>query len=81
MSEHLPAVGDAGDLVLLDPTLYLLGDRRQIVVDASPHIRFETDQTTFRASARLDAQPIYDSVLTPKNGPTAGWLVKIAARA
>jgi HK97 family phage major capsid protein len=81
MSEHLPGVGDAGDLVVLDPTLYLLGDRQQIVLDASPHVRFESDQTVFRASARLDAQPIYDSVLTPKNGPTAGWLVKIAERA
>lgn len=81
LSEHLPAVGDAGDLVLCDPLLYLLGDRQQIVLDASPHVRFESDQTVFRASARLDAQPIYDSVLTPKNGPTAGWLVKIADRA
>lgn len=81
MSEHLPAVGDAGDLALLDPSLYLLGDRQQIVLDVSPHVRFESDQTVFRASARLDAQPIYNSVLTPKNGPTAGWLVKIAERA
>ena len=81
MSEHLPALGDAGDLVLLDPLLYLLGDRQQIVLDASPHVRFESDQTVFRASARLDGQPIYSEVLTPKNGPTCGWLVKIAERA
>jgi HK97 family phage major capsid protein len=80
ISEHLPTLGNAGDLVLLDPTLYLLGDRQQIVLDASPHVRFESDQTVFRASARLDGQPIYSDVLTPKNGPTAGWLVKIAAR-
>ncbi len=80
LSEHLPAVGDAGDLVVLDPLLYLLGDRQQIVLDASPHVRFESDQTVFRASARLDGQPIYDSVLTPANGPSCGWLVKIATR-
>jgi HK97 family phage major capsid protein len=58
MSEHLPSLGNAGDLCLLDPLLYLLGDRQQVVLDASPHIKFETDQTMFRASARLDAQPI-----------------------
>jgi HK97 family phage major capsid protein len=81
ISEHLPALGDSGDLVLCDPSLYLLADRQQIVLDVSPHVRFESDQTVFRASARLDAQPIYSSVLTPKNGPTAGWLVKIAERA
>lgn len=80
LSEHLPAVGDAGDICLLDPTLYLLGDRKQITLDASPHARFETDQTVFRATVRLDAQPIYNNPLTPKNGPTAGWLVKIGAR-
>ena len=81
ISEHLPALGDAGDLVLCDPLLYLLGDRKQITLDASGHVRFESDQTVFRATARLDGQPIYDQVLTPKNGPTAGWLVKIAERA
>jgi HK97 family phage major capsid protein len=81
LSEHLPAIGDAGDLVLCDPLLYLLGDRQQIVLDASPHVRFESDQTVFRGSARIDGQPIYSAVLTPKNGPTAGWLVKIAERA
>jgi HK97 family phage major capsid protein len=81
ISEHLPALGDPGDLVLLDPLLYLLGDRQQIILDVSPHVRFESDQTVFRASVRIDAQPIYSEVLTPKNGPTAGWLVKIAERA
>jgi HK97 family phage major capsid protein len=81
ISEHLPALGDAGDLVLCDPTLYLLGDRQQIILDVSPHVRFESDQTVFRASARLDAQPIYSEVLTPKNGSTCSWLVMIADRA
>ncbi len=81
MSEHLPGLGDAGDLALLDPLLYLLGDRQQVVMDVSPHVRFESDQTVFRVSARLDGQPIYSSVLTPKNGPTCAWLVKIAERA
>jgi HK97 family phage major capsid protein len=81
MSEHLPALGNAGDLCLLDPLLYLLGDRQQIILDVSQHVHFETDQTVFRASARLDGQPIYSDVLTPKNGDTCGWLVKIAERA
>jgi hypothetical protein len=66
---------------LLDPLLYLLGDRQQVIMDVSPHVRFESDQTVFRVSARLDGQAIYDSVLTPKHGATCGWLVKIAERA
>jgi HK97 family phage major capsid protein len=80
LSEHLPSIGNSGDLVLLDPLLYLLGDRKAITLDASPHLKFDYDQTVFRASARLDAQPIYDKPLTPKNGETCGWLVKIDDR-
>jgi len=80
MSEHLPSIGNSGDLVLLDPLLYLLGDRQQITLDASPHLKFDYDQTVFRASARVDGQPIYDTPLTPKNGDTCGWLVKIDDR-
>ncbi len=81
LSEHLPALGNAGDICLLDPLLYVLGDRKQIIVDASPHIRFQYDETAFRAQARFDGQPALSSVLTPANGDTVAWLVKIAARA
>ncbi len=81
LSEHLPIVGDAGDLVLLDPLLYLLGDRKQITMDASPHVRFQYDETTFRVSARFDAQPAVATPLNPAHGDTCGWLCKIADRA
>jgi len=81
LSEHLPALGNAGDLCLLDPLLYVLGDRKQIVVDASPHIRFQYDETAFRAQVRFDGQPALSSVLQPANGDTCAWLVKIAERA
>jgi HK97 family phage major capsid protein len=80
LSEHLPALGDAGDICLLDPLLYILGDRKSIVVDASPHIRFQYDETAFRAQARFDGQPALSSTLTMANGGTVAWLVKIAAR-
>jgi len=80
MTEHLPSLGNSGDLVLLDPLLYLLGDRQQIILDASPHLKFDYDQTVFRASARVDGQPVYNSPLTPKNGDDCGWLVKIDDR-
>jgi HK97 family phage major capsid protein len=81
LSEHLPALGNAGDICLLDPLLYVLGDRKSIVVDASPHIRFQYDETAFRVQARFDGQPALSSVLTPANGDTCAWLVKIAERA
>jgi HK97 family phage major capsid protein len=80
LSEHLPSLGNAGDICLLDPLLYVLGDRKQIIVDASPHIRFQYDETAFRVQARFDGQPALSSVLTPANGDTCAWLVKIAER-
>jgi HK97 family phage major capsid protein len=80
LSEHLPALGNAGDICLLDPMLYVLGDRKQIIVDASPHIRFQYDETAFRVQARFDGQPALSSVLTPANGDTCAWLVKVADR-
>lgn len=81
LSEHLPSLGNAGDICLLDPLLYVLGDRKQIIVDASPHIRFQYDETAYRVQARFDGQPALSSVLTPANGDTCAWLVKIAERA
>lgn len=80
MSEHLPVVGTAGDICLLDPMMYLFGDRLSIIVDTSAHYRFLQDQTAFRPQARFDAQPVLRSVITPENGDTCAWLVKIADR-
>jgi HK97 family phage major capsid protein len=80
LSEHLPALGNAGDIVLCDPLLYVLGDRKQITVDASPHHRFQYDETSFRVQARFDGQPALSSTLQPANGDSCAWLVKIAAR-
>lgn len=79
-SEHLPVLGDAGDLVLLDPTLYLMGDRQQVIVDVSGHARFEHDQTAIRLKVRFDGQSLLDSVLTPANGDSCGWCVTTEAR-
>ncbi|MCK4627014.1 MAG: phage major capsid protein, partial [Phycisphaerae bacterium] len=80
-SEHLPVLGNAGDLMLLDPLMYLLGDRKVITLDASQDYRFGHDQTAFRAKIRFDGQPILDDVFTPANGDTCGWAVKIEERA
>lgn len=80
LSEHLPVLGQAGDIVLLDPLLYIMGDRQQVTMDASPHALFTYDQTCYRVSVRFDALPALSSVLTPKNGDTLAPAVKIALR-
>jgi HK97 family phage major capsid protein len=39
-TEKVPALGTKGDLMLLDPTLYVIGDRMQIEIAASEHVNF-----------------------------------------
>ena len=78
--EHLPTLGTAGDLVLIDPKAYVFADRQQITLESSPHVRFANDQTVFRSSVRFDGQPLLRSVFTPKNGSTQSWCLTIATR-
>lgn len=80
LNEHQPALGDAGDIALVDPNLYYMGEARQVSVDISKDVLFSTDQTAFRVSARFDAQPAMSGVLTPANGDTLAWAVTVAAR-
>lgn len=63
----MPVVG--GDIVVLEfipdgdiiggyGDLYLLGERRGIMIDQSEHVQFLQDNTVFRATARYDGLPI-----------------------
>lgn len=68
LSEKAPAaLGTQGDLSLVDPGYYLIGDRQMVTVEASPHVKFTSDKTTFRAIARNDGRPWVFSPLTPRN--------------
>src|SRR5262249_3109642 len=39
-TEKVPALGTKGDLMLLDPSFYVVGDRMQIEIAASEHVNF-----------------------------------------
>lgn len=63
----MPVVG--GDIVVLEfipdgdiiggfGDLYLLGERRGVVVDQSEHVQFIQDNTVFRSTARYDGLPV-----------------------
>ena len=71
-----------GDISLVDFGFYVIGDRQRVEVDSSPHVKFTSDKTTFRAIARNDGQPWVKSPLTPQNnGPTMSPFVTLATRA
>jgi HK97 family phage major capsid protein len=70
ITEKLPAVGTAGDIVLMDPSLYVIGDRQQLEVAASEHVNFLKNQMTWRVVERLDGQPWMDKYITLQDNST-----------
>jgi HK97 family phage major capsid protein len=64
VTEKLPALGTTGDVTLVDPRYYLVGQRQQIEIAASEHYKFINNQMTWRFVARLDGQPWMDKPLT-----------------
>lgn len=68
MTEKAPAaLGSVGDLSFVDFGMYLIGDYQTMTIDSSPHVKFTSDKTSFRAIARNDGRPWLNSPLTPHN--------------
>lgn len=69
-SEKVPAVNTAGDVLLCDFSKYLVGEKRgpggseQISIAFSEHVKFLTNQGTWRFSRRFDGRPWLDNVVT-----------------
>lgn len=78
VTEKLPALGTSGDIVLADMRYYLIGDRQRITVDESIHVKFQTDEKSWRFVTRVDGQPWIDSAITPRaGGSTLSPFVKL----
>lgn len=68
VTEKVPALGSASDLIFADLSYYLIGDRQALTIDASTHVYFTSNKTAWRFVLRCDGQPWLASALTPKNG-------------
>ena len=84
--EFCDTVGDAGDLILFDPTQYVFATKRgadaKLRIESSIHVRFKEDEQTFRAFYRCDGQPWWSAALTPYKGTnTQSPIITLAARA
>lgn len=80
--EQCAALGDAGDIMLIDPTMYLLATKGAPQMASSMHVQFLYDEMTFRITYRLDGQPVINSPITPYKGAnTLSSFVSLAARA
>jgi HK97 family phage major capsid protein len=69
-TEKVPALGTKGDLMLLDPSFYVIGDRMQIEIAASEHVNFLKNQMTWRVVERVDGQPWLDKPVTLQDAST-----------
>ena len=81
LSETLPALGDKGDLMLVNFGEYLFGMRTDLQIEMSPHLRFNEDKTVFRLRVRCDGQGRWDGPATPLAGNSLSWAVCLAERA
>jgi HK97 family phage major capsid protein len=69
ISENSPALGQTGDLLLVDPAAYVLVEREQSIL-SSMHLYFDSDESMYKARFRLDGQPLWRTPITPKSGST-----------
>ncbi len=70
VTEKVPPLGTKGDLMLLDPSLYVIGDRMSIEVAASEHVNFLYNQMTWRVLERVDGQPWLSAPVTLQDTST-----------
>ena len=81
LSEKCQTLGTAGDLFFVDFGYYVIGDRQSLSMAASPHVRFQNDETVWRFTQRVDGRPWLESALTPRNGSnTLSPFVNLATR-
>lgn len=67
-TEKLPPLGSSGDVMLIDASYYLIGDRMQIEIASSIHYAFRNYQTAWRFVSRVDGKPWLDSFITLADG-------------
>jgi HK97 family phage major capsid protein len=67
-TEKTSTVGTTGDLMLVDWSQYLIGDRQAMSLESSNDYLFGTDKTAFRILGRIDGQPWLRSAITPHSG-------------
>lgn len=66
--EYASTLGTPGDIILADFSQYVLADKRGMQAATSMHVRFLTDEMTFRFAYRVDGEPLWNVPMTPFKG-------------
>ena len=69
-SEKMDPLGSQGDLLLADFSQYSVGIRKEMRLESSVHVAFQTDEIAHRCIVRVDGQPLWDEALTLEDGST-----------
>jgi HK97 family phage major capsid protein len=68
VTDKVPVLGQKGDLVLADLSMYAVGIRQQVSVERSESVEWYNDLVSLRTILRCDGTPLLDRPITPKNG-------------
>jgi len=79
--EFCSTLGSEGDIILWDPSTYLMGTRGGMQSAVSMHVYFSSAEQLFRFILRVDGKPWWLQPLTPYQGSnTLSCIVTLAAR-
>lgn len=81
--EQASALGDVGDISLVDLSQYMIARKQNTRFAASIHLKFLSDQMAFRWIIRINGAPTWKTALTPfkaKSGNKVSPFVTLAAR-
>lgn len=79
--EYAAQPGTVGDIVLVDLSMYAVATKGGPRLDQSMHVKFLTDEMTYRLIYRVDGQPLPRSAITPyKGAATRSPFVTLAVR-
>ena len=66
--EQCATVGTPGDIILADYSQYVMADKGDMQSAISMHVRFLTDEATYRWIYRCDSSPTWHTPLVPFQG-------------
>ncbi len=72
ITEKLPALGTLGDVMVVDFSLYIIGDRQEVSIDVSHDVLtpFLANQSAWRVTERVDGKPLFDNTITLSDSAT-----------
>lgn len=81
VTEACAALGDVGDIILWDPSQYLIAKKGAMKSDTSMHLWFDQNLVAFKFVMRLNGQPWLSAPIARKNGSnTLSHVIYLEAR-